>query len=54
MKVSGLLLERLSPQEQRRLRTVVDQVFPMSRVHDALAYLDGRRNFGKVVMKPWE
>jgi NADPH2:quinone reductase len=40
--------------EQRRLRTVVDQVFPMSRVHDALAYLDGRRNFGKVVMKPWE
>ena len=40
--------------EQGKLHTVVDKVFPMSRVHDALAYLDGRKNFGKVVMKAWE
>ena len=45
-----LTCEELWWDGQGRLRTVVDQVFPMSRVHDALAYLDGRRNFGKVVM----
>jgi len=40
--------------ERGALRTVTDRVFPMSQVHDALAYLDNRQNFGKVVMKAWE
>jgi len=40
--------------EQGKLRTVVDQIYPMSRARDAMAYLDGRKNFGKVVLHPWE
>lgn len=40
--------------EQGQLHTVADRVFPMSHVHEALAYLNNRQNFGKVVMKAWE
>ncbi len=40
--------------DQGRLHTVVDKVFPMSDVHEAIAHLNGRGNFGKVVMQAWE
>jgi NADPH:quinone reductase-like Zn-dependent oxidoreductase len=35
-----------------RLRPLVSSVFPLERVSDALAHLDGRRAIGKVVIEP--
>ena len=40
--------------DEGKLKTVIDKVFPMSKVHDAMAHLNGRNNFGKVVMQAWE
>lgn len=46
----GELLDCLRLVGQGRIRPVVDRLFPMERLPEAHAYLEERRNFGKVVL----
>lgn len=38
--------------EQGRLKVVVDSVWPLDKVHDAMAHLERAGQFGKVVVRP--
>ena len=37
---------------QKKMRTVVDSVFPLAKASEAHRYLEQRRNFGKVILRP--
>ena len=37
---------------QKKMRTVVDCVFPLAKASDAHRYVEQRRNFGKVILTP--
>jgi NADPH:quinone reductase-like Zn-dependent oxidoreductase len=49
---SDELLAALPFFAQRKLKAVVDRVFPLSEAGWAHEYLDGREQFGKVLLKP--
>ena len=37
---------------QKKMRTVVDRVFPLAEASEAFQYVEQRRNFGKVILRP--
>jgi zinc-binding alcohol dehydrogenase/oxidoreductase len=37
--------------ESRHLKPVIDQTFPLERIQDALAHMEGGNQFGKIVLK---
>ncbi|MEZ0312482.1 MAG: NAD(P)-dependent alcohol dehydrogenase [Myxococcota bacterium] len=40
--------------EQARLRPVVDRVFPVDAIHDALRFMESGEHFGKVALTLWQ
>lgn len=50
----GEMLEVMAHVEAGRLKPVLDRTFPMSEVADAHRYVEGREQFGKVVILPEE
>jgi len=51
-RLRDMMAELFALAGQGTLRPVVDATFPFARAHEAHAYLQDRRNFGKVLLTP--
>jgi NADPH:quinone reductase-like Zn-dependent oxidoreductase len=51
---SGDFAEMLAAVNVNQLRPIIDEVFPLDRVHDAMAKMEDGRQFGKIVLRVTE